>query len=141
MIEKKFSDGSGQGGKSLGGDEGCGGRIWERDLGSVDKGKGYEEDLSGVGKGKIWEMKKYLRRTAVGVCASGLALVWWCVLYPELCFPEDTYEVICEAGEGADEWDGEMCEIREIRDGLLQAENGQIMVKSRLLEMLRQYRK
>lgn len=112
MEEKRFSDGSGQGGKSLGGDEGCGGRIWE--------------------------MKKYLRRTAVGVCASGLALVWWCVLYPELCFPEDTYEVICEAGEGADEWDGEMCEIR---DGLLQAENGQIMVKSRLLEMLRRYRK
>lgn len=61
---------------------------------------------------------------ATGLLAG--ALVWWCVLYPELCFPQDTYEAVYETEE-------------ENFRSLLQAEEEQVIVKSRLLEWLEQH--
>lgn len=70
-----------------------------------------------------WGGKESVLRAA-GLLAG--ALVWWCVLYPELCFPQDTYE----AAGGMEE---------ENFQRLLQAEGEQVIVKSRLLEWLEQY--
>ena len=70
-----------------------------------------------------WGGKESVLRAA-GLLAG--ALVWWCVLYPELCFPQDTYE----AAGGMEE---------ENFQSLLQAEGEQVIVKSRLLEWLEQY--
>ncbi len=33
--------------------------------------------------------------TVIGI----ITLVWWCALYPELCFPRDTYEAVYESRE------------------------------------------
>lgn len=41
------------------------------------------------------------RMRSAGLLAGVLAFVWWCVLYPELCFPQDTYEAVYEAGKEA----------------------------------------
>ncbi|MBD5521929.1 MAG: hypothetical protein HDR03_12050 [Lachnospiraceae bacterium] len=61
------------------------------------------------------------------IAAAGvMALVWWCVFYPELCFPQDTYEVV------DDEDDAEEEDFPDI----LQADDEQIIIGSRLLEWL-----
>lgn len=65
---------------------------------------------------------KYLRLGFAGIAA----FVWWCVFYPELCFPQDTYEAVYEMEE-ADSY------------SLLQAEGDQIEVRSRLLEWIKQH--
>lgn len=87
-------------------------------------------------------VKEGLRAALTGGCVGMFALVWWGVFYPELCFPKDTYEVVYEweereadEADEADEMDAEIC------DGLLQADGEQIIVKSRLLEVLRRYKK
>lgn len=77
------------------------------------------------------------------------ALVWWCVLYPELCFPQDTYEVVYETNEAgmteAESVEYESIEAQSIGADseeradyptILQADDEQIVVKSRLLEWL-----
>ena len=77
------------------------------------------------------------------------AFVWWCVLYPELCFPQDTYEAVCETGDGAENGDAAYRKsgltdspadlLEEENCGsLLQAGEEQVIVKSRLLEWLEQ---
>ena len=77
------------------------------------------------------------------------AFVWWCVLYPELCFPQDTYEAVCETGAGAENGDAAYRKsgltdspadlLEEENCGsLLQAGEEQVIVKSRLLEWLEQ---
>lgn len=73
------------------------------------------------GNGKA--RKESILRTA-GFLAG--ALVWWCVLYPELCFPQDTYEAVGQEEE-------------ENLRSLLQVEEEQVIVKSRLLEWLEQH--
>ena len=60
------------------------------------------------------------RIAALGV----MALVWWCVFYPELCFPQDTYEVV----------DDEDIVEEENYPDILQADDEQIVIGSRLLE-------
>lgn len=62
------------------------------------------------------------------IAAAGvMALVWWCVFYPELCFPQDTYEVV----------DDEDTAEEENYPDILQADDEQIVIGSKLLEWLR----
>lgn len=68
-------------------------------------------------------------RTAV---AAMLALTWWGVLYPELCFTEDTYEqIIIVDGQ---EIVSDQADYRDI----LGASGDEVVVRSRLLEWLEQ---
>ncbi len=96
---------------------------------------------------------------AAGLLAGGLAFVWWCVLYPELCFPQDTYAAVSGAEEeSADSFpQSEEENVRSLPrseeenarslpqseeenlHSLLQAEEEQVIVKSRLLEWLEQH--
>lgn len=82
---------------------------------------------------------KYLRLGFVSIAA----FVWWCVFYPELCFPQDTYEVVYEMEETAVESLSvtDLSEKSKQTDSysLLQAEGDQIVVKSRLLEWIKQH--
>lgn len=74
-----------------------------------------------------------LREMLTGAAVSAFALLWWGVLYPELCFPKDTYEVIYEtAGEE------EALSEEEICSRLLHADEEQVIVMSRLFEWLKQ---
>lgn len=68
-------------------------------------------------------------RTAATVM---LALTWWGVLYPELCFTDHTYEQIIVV-------DGEefILEEKDYRD-ILNAAGDEVVVRSRLLEWLEQ---
>ncbi|MBO5210121.1 MAG: hypothetical protein J6B68_12405 [Lachnospiraceae bacterium] len=84
--------------------------------------------------------------------AGTFAFIWWFLFYPELCFSEDTY-VVAYQGETYDAatWQKvyadkmqnvegvepiEMSE--EFCEQLLQADEEQIIVKSRLLEFWQQ---
>lgn len=62
------------------------------------------------------------RIAALGV----MALVWWCVFYPELCFPRDTYEVVDDSNTATEDY-----------PKILQADDEQIVIGSRLLEWLK----
>ena len=96
-------------------------------------------------RNRISSSSLYLR--AAGMAVGIFAFVWWCVLYPELCFPQDTYEAVYETGKEAEEGlsaDGEMKEDTDVSEKencrrLLQADDEQVIVKSRLLEWLGQY--
>lgn len=105
---------------------------------------------------------KRLRMAAAGIAAVTCACVWWFVLYPELCFPEEAYEIIwfpeenlaLVGGEEAEEngeklprtskeqkgcWEtSQENEKQESCRELLQADEEQVIVKSRLLEWLSQ---
>ncbi|MBQ6807285.1 MAG: hypothetical protein IJO97_07650 [Lachnospiraceae bacterium] len=84
--------------------------------------------------------------------AGTFAFVWWFLFYPELCFYEDTYTIVYQgktydietwqdvcSGKVEDIEGVEKLEIpEEIYEQLLQADEEQIIVKSRLLELLRQ---
>lgn len=88
-----------------------------------------------------------LRTLMTGV----LALAWWGILYPELCFTDGTYEKVTASEELADEAENENrrgdsgadgeAEREEAYDGsadILRAKPGEIVIKSRLLEWLAQ---
>ena len=69
-----------------------------------------------------------LHAAAVGV----FAFVWWGLLYPELCFTDNTYEqVIIVDGE---EIETEQPDYRDV----LSASGDKIVIKSRLWEWLEQ---
>ena len=74
-----------------------------------------------------------LRKMLTGIAAGTLAFVWWSVLYPELCFPQDTYDIMYEMEEEEISGD-EMCRR------LLGADEEQIIVSSRLLEWIKQHK-
>lgn len=59
---------------------------------------------------------------------SMFALTWWGILYPELCFTEETFEqvVVSEEFQGMTQ--------QEIYEHLLKASGDEIVIKSRLLE-------
>lgn len=69
-----------------------------------------------------------LRAAAVGV----FAFVWWGILYPELCFTENTYEQVIIMD--SEEVETEQADYRDV----LGASGNQIVIKSRLLEWLEQ---
>lgn len=85
------------------------------------------------------------------IAAAGvMALVWWCVFYPELCFPQDTYEVVYDVDDiGEIDTDIENNIENSIENNIaidiateknypqiLQAEDDQIVIGSRVLEWL-----
>lgn len=87
------------------------------------------------------ECRKVLSSAAVGA----LALLWWGVLYPELCFPEDTYEIICEHNGETNQDISIDAKKWQITDescyGMLDADEERIIVSSRFLEWLKRYQK
>lgn len=74
-----------------------------------------------------------LRRMLTGIAAGALAFVWWGVLYPELCFPQDTYDIMYEMEEEGISGE-DMCRR------LLGADEEQIIVTSRLLQWIKQHK-
>ncbi|MDE6749074.1 MAG: hypothetical protein K2K21_08450 [Lachnospiraceae bacterium] len=76
--------------------------------------------------------KEYLRTAAMGIFTVASAFVWWFLLYPELCFPEDTYDIVCEE-QGMEE----DCSEEEIFSQLMLSDEGQLVIKSRILEWLK----
>lgn len=65
-----------------------------------------------------------------GILLVFFAFAWWGLLYPELCFTEDTFrQVIVEDGEVITVKEACYCEI-------LDAEGDDIVIESRLLEWL-----
>lgn len=93
----------------------------------------------------------------LSMAACVMMLVWWCILYPELCFPEDTYEIVYTPGCGediyADADEGsrdiyagvdegsrdiyeDMDEYNREAENILQAEDEQIIIQSRLFKWL-----
>lgn len=58
------------------------------------------------------------------------AVAWWGILYPELCFTEETFEqvIVTEACQ-------EMTQ-QEVYEHLLMASGDEIVIKSRFLEWL-----
>ena len=74
-----------------------------------------------------------LRKMLTGIAAGALAFVWWGVLYPELCFPQDTYDIMYEMEEEGISGD-DMCYQ------LLGADGEQIIVTSRLLQWIKQHK-
>lgn len=81
------------------------------------------------------DMKKRLKTGCMGLFAGIFAWIWWFLLYPELCFPQDVYDVVYETD--VEEIEGSQ---EEICDLLLQADQEQVIVKSRLLEWIRQHK-
>jgi hypothetical protein len=62
------------------------------------------------------------------------ALCWWGVLYPELCFPEETWQTV-EKEDEPEFAAGTSCA------DLLKAQGDDVVVKSRLAEWLEEYLK
>lgn len=88
----------------------------------------------------------YRHFKTAGAAAVLASFVWWCVLYPELSFPQDTYEVVYETDEEADADAGtEALENMDAEAGadfsLWDAKDEQIVVRSGLLEWLRERKK
>lgn len=71
-------------------------------------------------------MWNHLRTLAVSI----FALAWWGILYPELCFTEETFEQVVTE----EEFQG-MTE-QEIYEHLLEASGDEVVIRSRLLEWL-----
>lgn len=62
------------------------------------------------------------------LAVSIFALAWWGILYPELCFTEETFEQVVVSEEFQ-----EMTK-QEIYDSLLKASGDEIVIRSRFLE-------
>lgn len=62
-------------------------------------------------------MRKKVKMLAAIVCAA----VWWSVFYPELCFTEETCQVI----QGTE---------TDTAAGIMQAEEDEVVISSRFLE-------
>ena len=73
-------------------------------------------------------------RAVVTMCA---VLGWWGIWFPELAVWADAVCVVEE--ECSESSVQQRKEVREICNGLLKAEKGQIQVKSRLLQLVEQY--
>lgn len=86
--------------------------------------------ISNIKRSLKW--KEYLRMAVTGIFTVTSAFVWWFLLYPELCFPEDTYEIVCEE-QGMEE----DCSEDEIFSRLMLSDEGQLVIKSRILEWIR----
>lgn len=71
------------------------------------------------------------RDMAAGMAAGALALIWWIALYPELCFPQDTYDVIYDEARTE-----EVCEEELFRQ-LMKADGEEIVIGSRLWEWMK----
>ncbi|MDE5867202.1 MAG: hypothetical protein K2H31_11490 [Lachnospiraceae bacterium] len=90
------------------------------------------EELLKTDRKRSSKWKEYLRTAAMGIFTVASAFVWWFLLYPELCFPEDTYEIVYEE-QGMEE----DCSEEEIFSQLMLSDEGQLVIKSRILEWLK----
>ena len=81
---------------------------------------------------RSFKWKEYLRMAAMGVFTVTSAFVWWFLLYPELCFPEDTYEIVYEEQGMEEEYSD-----KEIFNQPILSDEGKIIIKSRILEWIR----
>ncbi|MDE7283823.1 MAG: hypothetical protein K2N85_09625 [Lachnospiraceae bacterium] len=81
---------------------------------------------------RSFKWKEYLRTAVMGIFTVTSAFVWWFLLYPELCFPEDTYEIVYEE-QGMEE----DCSDEDIFSQLMLSDEGQLVIKSRILEWIR----
>lgn len=66
------------------------------------------------------------------VTAGVFALTWWGILYPELCFSDNTYTQV-DVASGQETENGQS----DYRD-ILNASGDEIVIKSRLLEWIEQ---
>ncbi len=72
------------------------------------------------------------RDLRVHAAAAGLtALAWWGILYPELCFTDNTYECVTVS-------DGKEIEEETDWQDLFRAGGDEIVIKSRLVEWIGQ---
>lgn len=90
------------------------------------------EELFGIDIKRSFKWKENLRLVITGALTGMSAFVWWFLLYPELCFPQDTYEIVCELPD-----EEEDCLEEDIYGQLITADDGQIIIKSKLLEWLK----
>lgn len=81
---------------------------------------------------KRWKSRLYQDTRLQAAATAVFALVWWAILYPELCFTEDTFQKIIVTEE-KEETDGEA----DYRD-IMEAAGDEIVIRSRLLEWLRE---
>lgn len=81
---------------------------------------------------KYYKRYGFLKAAITWVVTGMTAFVWWFLLYPELCFPEDTYEIEYDAEEFEEALSDE-----EIYDMLMFSDEGHIVIKSRILEWLK----
>lgn len=85
--------------------------MWKK-----DRGQGGRSNYPGL----------RLRAAATGV----FALVWWGLLYPELCFTEDTFQLVTVT-------DGKESVAEDVAcKDILEAAGDEIVIGSRLLEWL-----
>lgn len=86
---------------------------------------------------KKQDVKRIIRRLYcdIRLRAAGagmLALVWWGLLYPELCFTEGTFrQIVVTGGEE------KVVDEADYRD-ILDAAGDEVVIRSRLLEWLEQ---
>lgn len=73
----------------------------------------------------MWKKSRTL-----AVCV--FAVAWWGILYPELCFTQETFEQVV-ISEEFQEMTGQ-----EIYEHLLEASGDEIVIKSRLLEWFKE---
>lgn len=85
----------------------------------------------------------------LGAAVGIIALVWWCVLYPELCFPRDTYAAVYETQENdvledegkvletEDESIMSESELSRSYPEILKANDEQIVIRSKLFEWIK----
>ena len=107
------------------------------------------KDIFGSQRNRIKDI--FLNQRNRIVATGIMVFVWWCVFYPELCFPQDTYEVIYDTEDvgkiendiennkydnNADTANIASAVIEENYPGILQADDEQIVIGSRLLEWL-----
>ena len=90
------------------------------------------EEFLKINRKRSSKWKEYLMTAAMGIFTVTSAFVWWFLLYPELCFPEDTYEIVCEEQEME-----ENCSEEEILSQLMLSDEGRLVIKSRILEWLK----
>lgn len=91
-----------------------------------------DEELLKSDKKQSPKWKECLRMTVTGALMGASACVWWFLLYPELCFPEDTYEIVYETKEAEENGAKE-----DIYDMLMYSDDEQIVIRSRILEWLK----
>lgn len=69
-----------------------------------------------------------------------VGILWWGLVYPELCFTEGTYEIAVVTAEALTADSGEEMEItdEEAFRKLLEAGPGRIIVKSKMIRKISQ---
>ncbi|MCM1143701.1 MAG: hypothetical protein NC318_08170 [Blautia sp.] len=88
------------------------------------------------------------RFKVMGTAAVAASCVWWFILYPDLCFPQDTYEVVCDAESTFSDEDAAangrnlfLDDKTEMPLSFLDAEaqDKQVVITGRLWEWLQQF--